>query len=78
MTLAYIAATFPFVFKDPDASPVLPRGPRARLILPPNVNEPAAMNDLCSTDQCYVLNKLGQNRLLSPVIRKVNMSRCTI
>lgn len=43
-----MAATFPFVFNAPDASPLRPKGPRARLILPPNVNEPAAIKDLWS------------------------------
>jgi hypothetical protein len=42
----YMAATFPFVFNAPDASLLRPKGPRARLILPPNVNEPAAIKDL--------------------------------
>lgn len=40
-----MAATLPFVFKDPEASPLRPSGPRAKLILPPRVNDPAAIND---------------------------------
>jgi hypothetical protein len=43
-----MAATFPFVFKAPDASPLRPKGPRAILMFPPNVNEPAAMKDVCA------------------------------
>ncbi len=40
-----MAATLPFVFRDPEASPLRPRGPSAILILPPNVSDPAAMNE---------------------------------
>ena len=40
-----MAATLPFVFKDPEASPLRPNGPIAKLTLPPRVNDPAAINE---------------------------------
>lgn len=46
-----MAETLPLVFSDPDASPFLPRGPRAMLMLPPSVKEPADMNDFCGREE---------------------------
>jgi hypothetical protein len=44
--LTNMAAIFPLEFMEPVASPLRPSGPRAILMLPPNVNDPADMNDL--------------------------------
>jgi hypothetical protein len=43
-----MAAILPLELIEPVASPLRPRGPKAILILPPNVKEPADMNDLCN------------------------------
>ena len=40
-----IAASFPLVLREPRASPLRPRGPKAMLRFPPSVRDPAAIND---------------------------------
>jgi hypothetical protein len=42
-----MAAILPLELIEPVASPLRPSGPKAILMLPPNVKEPADMNDLC-------------------------------
>ena len=43
-----IAASVPLVLSDPRASPLRPRGPKAKVRFPPSVRDPAAINDFYS------------------------------
>ena len=42
--MTHMAASLPFELSAPEASPFLPKGPRATVIFPPSVREPEAMN----------------------------------